>query len=272
MKDIFLEVEALTDKGLVKEVNQDNFLVKVGEISGTEFGIFIICDGVGGLDLGEKASYICTKLFKEWWNNEMPNVLRQEDDSVIISELNKILGQANEEIINISNQEDKKLGTTASVLMIIGDRYYIAHVGDSRIYLRNKEKLIQLTEDQSLVNLQVKRGELTLAQAKVSKQKNIILQCVGSNEILDIYNAIGRIDKEGTFLLCSDGFYNKLEDKELRTMGTKFKSTTANREEILKKYIAIVKERGERDNISIIGVNCKSNKEGKLGFLYKFFK
>lgn len=269
---IKLEVDAKTDVGQVKKVNQDNILVRVGELSGTEFGLFIICDGVGGLDAGELASYTAVKIFNDWWNTEFYKTLSPRREVNIINELNQLLFKANEEILKISAERKAKIGTTASVLLIIGENYYISHIGDSRIYLYSKNKIKQLTEDHSLVNMQIKSGRITAKEAKMSKQKNILLQCLGSSKDIEIYNTCGTINYSNTFLLCCDGFYNKLEDKELVKLSKQFRKEDNN--ELLKKYIDLVKLRGERDNISIITVNCNS-RDGKSlenNFLSKLFK
>lgn len=126
----------------------------------------------------------------------------------------------------------------------------------------SKNKIVQLTEDQSLVNLQVKRGEITKEEAKVSKQKNILLQCVGVKENIDIYNCFGELTGKEAFLLCSDGFYNKLDDKELSKLAARFRKKSVDKLELLNEYLNMVKSRRESDNISIVVINCLKKQFG----------
>lgn len=273
MINILLEVEAETDVGLVKKVNEDSFLVQLGEDFDDEFGLFIICDGVGGLDAGEVASLTCVEKFKKWFDKDVWKCLRKDNPRYILSQINDVVLECNNELIKMQEEQGNKMGSTASVLLIIGNKYYIAHVGDSRIYKYSDDRLVQITEDQSFVNLQVKQGIITPAEAKVSKQKNILLQCVGSTKDLEILNYGGIIEEDTTFLICCDGFYNKLEDDELKNLCYKFYKSKRGGSKLLKKHIELLKKREERDNISVIAINCtgEDHKE-KKGFFEKLFE
>ena len=137
--------------------------------------------------------------------------------------------------------------------IIVKGKYYIAHVGDSRIY-KYKKGLEQLTEDHSLVALKVKKGEMTLEESKVSKEKNILLQCIGIRPDIEIYNKIGSIKDGDKFILCSDGFSNRLQDIEICDL-----FNYEDRGISLKETIDLVKSRGERDNISAIVLDVEKD-------------
>ena len=258
MNNLKINTIALTDKGEFKKLNEDSLWVKIGEFQNSEFGVFMVCDGVGGLDCGDIASYCCVKLLKSWWQNTLPHILHKiittKSQNIILNELNKIVKKINDEIIIVANEKNVKMGTTITLLFIFEDIYCISHVGDSRMYLYNRGDISQITEDHTLVNYQIKNGEITSKEALKSKNKHILTQCLGVKEEIQIFNRCGEIKGNETILICSDGFYNKLNINEIKQICKLFKR---NREQdILLKYLHKVRKRGEIDNISAILINC----------------
>ena len=267
MKKFKITVGAKTDIGNVKQVNQDALLCKIGSMNNNEFGLFVVCDGLGGLEYGEVASKKTTEYFEEWWNTNIKTILKTNDSEKLIREsLEEVLIKSNREIIQLSNEINSKIGTTASVLFILNKNYYIVHIGDSRIYEINKN-MIQLTEDHSQYEMLRKQGIKNLQNVK----KNVLTQCIGVNDKLDIFYKKGKISKNTNFLICSDGLHNKM-DKE--SVINKFNNKnsknfrTKDLQEICENLIDEVKEKKERDNITAISINVrqKSNKR-KNSFL-----
>ncbi len=267
MKKFKITVGAKTDIGNVKQVNQDALLCKIGSMNNNEFGLFVVCDGLGGLEYGEVASKKTTEYFEEWWNTNIKTILQTNDSEKLIKEsLEEVLIKSNREIIQLSNEINSKIGTTASVLFILNKNYYIVHIGDSRIYEINKN-MIQLTEDHSQYEMLKKQGIKNLQNVK----KNVLTQCIGVNDKLDIFYKKGKISKNTNFLICSDGLHNKM-DKE--SVINKFNNKnskifrTKDLQEICENLIDEVKEKKERDNITAIAINVrqKSNKR-KNNFL-----
>ena len=264
MKKFKITVGAKTDIGNVKQVNQDALLCKIGSMNNNEFGLFVVCDGLGGLEYGEVASKKTTEYFEEWWNTNIKTILQTNDSEKLIREsLEEVLIKSNREIIQLSNEINSKIGTTASVLFILNKNYYIVHIGDSRIYEINKN-MIQLTEDHSQYEMLKKQGIKNLQNVK----KNVLTQCIGVNDKLDIFYKKGKISKNTNFLICSDGLHNNM-DKE--SVINKFNNKnskifrTKDLQEICENLIDEVKEKKERDNITAIAINVrqKSNKRKK---------
>ncbi|WP_294341235.1 protein phosphatase 2C domain-containing protein [uncultured Clostridium sp.] len=252
MKKYKIATRAISDVGVIKKVNEDSIIVKLAIGPKGNHGIFAIFDGLGGLKKGDKASGICKSIFEHWWNNKI-KVLPSLNDTEIINSINDILYYCNNEISIYGEENNINLGSTASILLIVKGKYYIAHVGDSRIY-KYKKGLEQLTEDHSLVALKVKKGEMTLEESKVSKEKNILLQCIGIRPDIEIYNKIGSIKDGDKFILCSDGFSNRLQDIEICDL-----FNYEDRGISLKETIDLVKSRGERDNISAIVLDVEKD-------------
>lgn len=259
MKKFKITVGAKTDIGNVKQVNQDALLCKIGSMNNNEFGLFVVCDGLGGLEYGEVASKKTTEYFEEWWNTNIKTILQTNDSEKLIREsLEEVLIKSNREIIQLSNEINSKIGTTASVLFILNKNYYILHIGDSRIYEINKN-MIQLTEDHSQYEMLRKQGIKNLQNVK----KNVLTQCIGVNDKLDIFYKKGKISKNTNFLICSDGLHNKM-DKE--SVINKFNNKnsknfrTKDLQEICEKLIDEVKEKKERDNITAIAINVRQKR------------
>lgn len=253
MCEYSVKIGAVTDKGNVKDSNQDSILVQVGAYKSGDFGLFVVCDGLGGLAYGEFASSMAVKKFKNWWEDEVKAIVKNPNDENIISSLKQVVYDANKDIIYYGRKLEERLGTTVSALLLIRDKYYIVHVGDSRVYRIDNSKIEKLTEDHSYVALQVKKGEITELEAKKSKKKNILLQCVGVKDNIEIFTTIGNIKGTEQFIVCSDGFYNSLYEYELlRKIMDRKRSGSITIQEFADGMVKEVKSRKERDNISVI--------------------
>ncbi|HZH02186.1 MAG TPA: protein phosphatase 2C domain-containing protein, partial [Myxococcaceae bacterium] len=152
-------------------------------------------------------------------------------------------------------QEDPRLtgmGTTVISLMIQGEHAFFAHVGDSRAYLVRGDLIQQISEDHSLVNEQIKAGMITPEEAKHSRYKNIITRSVGFEEEVQV-DVMGLVCEPGdTFVLCSDGLANMLEDQEL--LGVVRDQPL---DDIPPKLIALANDRGGDDNITVVVVRAE---------------
>ena len=134
----------------------------------------------------------------------------------------------------------------------------IHHIGDSRIYHINSA-VKQLTIDQTLVEREVVKGRLTPEQAKNDKRRNLLLQCVGASKTIEPQVVFGTIEP-GSFVLCSDGFRHTITENEmLHTFGENENKGTLKTG--VRSLIDAAKNRGEKDNISVIVVKIDSKEE-----------
>ena len=249
-------VAAVTDLGIKRKSNQDSIVVLQADIE--EYGdcVFaVLCDGMGGLAQGEQASAAVVTGFENWFLNRMNYVIKNKLDSKIIeNELYSVIEQQNTEIKKYGDEKKISLGTTIALLLLINGSYTILNIGDSRIYGIRGNKINQLTEDHTLVAKELKNGTLTKEEARTDRRKHILLQCVGAGEDrLYPYFDHGFYEKGDYFLLCSDGFYNKVKEDEVLTILTKARNESELREQ-LNKIIRLDKERNEKDNITAIGI------------------
>lgn len=238
-----MEVIALTDIGLVREKNQDSFLT----LNELDIPLFVIADGMGGHRGGEVASSDAVKIIKEVFmdNKESlvskKNIIRVIDDS--IQKANKAIYKASLESADCSG-----MGTTISLCYIYKNKLLIGHVGDSRVYLIEKDEITQLTEDHSLVNELVKKGEITKDEARNHPKKNMITRAVGTSNDIDVDIIEVKYKNENKLLLCTDGLFNMLSEKEIIEHINQESSIL----EIGQQLINDAKSRGGPDNISLI--------------------
>ncbi len=104
------------------------------------------------------------------------------------------------------------MGTTLVAVIISGSRFVVANIGDSRAYLYRHDRLIQITEDHSLVNELVRRGELTREEAEKFPQRNVITRSLGVFEDVDADVTIYDMEYDDYLLLCSDGLTKQVKD------------------------------------------------------------
>ena len=243
--------KGLSDTGRKRDHNEDSFLID------EELGLFVVADGMGGHAGGGTASRIAVETIDTEIRKarEQQNRPLSADAPLADSPLPEILRFAVESACgNIfkAAQVDPRLagmGTTTIALMIKGGDAFFAHVGDSRAYLVRGDLVQQISEDHSLVNEQIKAGMITAEEARHSRYKNIITRSVGFEREVAV-DVMGLVCEVGdTFVLCSDGLSNLVEDKEILDIGRK-----PSIDDIPKALIALANERGGDDNITVICV------------------
>src|SRR5690349_10788451 len=165
-------------------------------------GIFIVADGMGGHAAGEVASEMAVRI-----TSQAIGSLRGLSDEEASERVRSAIRAANDAIFErtLAEHDKRGMGTTATVLVLLPQRYLIGQVGDSRAYLFRDGQFQQLTKDHSYVQEQVDAGLLTPDQARVHPYSNVITRCVGAgiDVVPDIY--FGRLEKGDVLLLASDG-------------------------------------------------------------------
>lgn len=248
-----------TDAGNVKSINQDSLSIKVVNSPYGRIIFAIVCDGMGGLDQGELASKEAVVSFDQWFQLSFARMVVNDavTEEQIYLEWKQQIEEVNSRLQLHTDQSGEMLGTTLTALLIFKGRYYVCHVGDSRIY-EIGQQLQLLTEDHTLVNQEVQMGLITKEQAKMDPRRSVLLQCVGASSVVVPQLFSGDIKEDTTFILCSDGFVHEVLEQELEN---RFRpGVIAGKEEITnacKETVQLVMNRGERDNITVIGITLK---------------
>ena len=172
-----VEVAGKTDVGCVRTNNEDNFGFD------SRYGIFVVCDGMGGQAAGEVASKMGVDILLDYFRNRPPDAakpLNGHNGSSGIQNLANAIQLANKTIFEAGQASNGRngMGSTIVAALVRGNSLAIANVGDSRIYLVRQGTIQQLTQDHSLVMEQVRRGYITLEQAQQSEMQNIILRAL----------------------------------------------------------------------------------------------
>ena len=244
-----------TDIGTTKDTNQDSVLVKHGRYSGGEILMAVVCDGMGGLAKGELASATVIRAFARWFDEELPYELENPNLQVIGGKWALMLKDLNVKILEHTRRSKITMGTTFTGILFVGEEYVITHVGDTRIYHIGKG-FRQLTNDQTFIAREVRKGTMTMEQARTDKRRNMLLQCVGASDTLEPEISVGRQER-GVYILCSDGFRHEINEKEM--LESLSYVNLINKEAMhsnARYLIELDKQRQEKDNISVVVIKA----------------
>ena len=238
----------LTDVGRVRDGNEDSFLVD------EELSLYIVADGMGGHAAGEVASGLAVHAFRDTIAAEAQLLQRFEQGSGArredILRLMELGAQNACTTVHAEAERDpskRGMGTTLIALLVIGTRGFIAHVGDSRIYLVRDETLHQLTEDHSLINELLKRGRLSPEQIDKLNMKNAVTRAVGVYESVEVDTLDFDVLPGDRFLLCTDGLTEYAERSDiLRIFGE------IPEAQVAQSFIDHANQGGGKDNITAV--------------------
>ena len=228
--------------GLVRKANEDHIGSLTNDQTSGNGDIFVVCDGMGGHVGGATASKKAVECILEYFKNDThPNP---------ILALEKAISFANEQIFLLSqdNPELKGMGTTCTALLQKDDNVYIAHVGDSRIYLNTDSKLYRVTKDHSFVQKLVDAGQLADSEMENHPRKNELTRALGisSNVEVEVSEKPLIVKNGDKFLMCSDGLCGLVNDPTISHVINKEKEFEA-----VDELIQLALNAGGNDNISV---------------------
>lgn len=244
-----------TDQGQVRNHNEDAGGIAYNQNNQMQA---IVADGMGGHQAGDVASEMATLIIQDKWtaNNEVTSP--EETEAWLQEALNDINNAIFDK--SKSKKECQGMGTTVVTAICTNDFVTVAHIGDSRCYLLNKNGFKQITEDHSLVNELVRTGQINKDDAEQHPRKNVLLKALGTEESITADTQTIGWETGDKLLLCSDGLTNKVSDEEL----SQYTQSGEEPEEAGKELIKLANERGGEDNISFIIVHHDSTgKEGE---------
>lgn len=254
------ESKAITDIGNHRKINQDNYLCITDFVNNTYVGIFCVADGMGGLSDGEYASRLAVTKTLQWYKEGLQKISKKTySKNKLKKSLKDLFYAINEEIFGYGRVNSIKIGTTYSLLLLIGNKYFVVHAGDSRIYMKRANHLYMLTKDQTWVNDQVEKGIISPAQAENHPRKNVLANCMGCFENPLICFGEGNVKRDDSFLLCSDGLYNLMLTEEI-SKGMSCK----NIDYIADEFVRVVKQRGAYDNVTILMIKIFDAVDGGM--------
>lgn len=239
-----IEVWGQTDVGLKRENNQDTILVDKG------LGLFIVADGMGGHSGGEVASAMAVETVREVIRNNDEQI-RKAPKALLMQAYREASSRIHEKA-NTERPELAGMGTTMVGALVVGNKLYIANVGDSRAYLFKRPHLWQLTEDHSLINEQVKAGVISEEEAPHVVGRNVITRSVGFEKEVAVDTLERDLQPEEHYLLCSDGLSGLVSNERIAELCNKFEPS-----QVVSEGIKEAKKAGGDDNVSIILIQVK---------------
>jgi serine/threonine protein phosphatase PrpC len=253
--EIEVSVSARTDTGMVRDGNEDAFMIadltsgnlglgpdmKTHKI-GARGSLMVVSDGMGGAAAGEVASEMAVKTVRE-------ALMAVPADLDICEQLKTATEQANTEICKYAEQNPqfKGRGATLTAVLIQQATAYIAQVGDSRAYLVRGDDIKQLTKDQSFVQSLIDSGAISADQAD-SFPQNIITQALGTTHNLEVPVSSIELVQDDTLIVCSDGLSQKVKDEEMVNLVQQAADVTT----LCRSLVALANQRGGEDNITVI--------------------
>ena len=237
-----MQVFTKTDIGLVRKDNQDSSAYSV--IS-SDCAWAVVCDGMGGAKGGKTASsaavqYICEFIAREY-KDDM-------DEEALSDTLVSAVDGANLAVYKMAmeNSELAGMGTTCDLVFVRKGIAHVVHVGDSRTYSIRDGKILQITEDHSLVQEMVRRGELTQEQAMKHPNKNLITRALGVAHEVHIDYIEAEFNEGDVLLICSDGLSNFVSKADM------VRTAQENKGELMiDTLVEIAKRHGGLDNITV---------------------
>jgi len=260
-----LSIYGITDKGKVREQNEDNFFINL------PLSLMLVADGMGGHNSGELASSMAVKLTSEKFIYLLKNKIKPEiinkDYSINTNRLISSFDYANDMIFEKSQkfQDCSGMGTTLTGCFILDNFLSLVHIGDSRAYILRRNELMQLSEDDSFVMDQYRKGNITLEEVKKSSYRNVLTKALGIKRYNEYFVLEKKLEENDIILLATDGLTKMVEDDEIKEILKKEK----NIEIASKKLLDTANERGGEDNITII--IAKVNQQKIIDRIKKLF-
>lgn len=246
-----MESYCITDVGRIRSINQDYVFASdtpVGKLP----NLFVVADGMGGHNAGDRASSYAVKVFLR--------SVRWERDKNPIRIIRRSIEKANTKVLEEAKSKEKYqgMGTTMVVATIVKDTLYVANVGDSRLYLIG-DTIRQITRDHSLVEEMIRAGGITREEGRYHPDKNVITRAIGVEERVAIDFFDVQMKKDDTLLLCTDGLSNMLTDKEIERIIKEESSLRMAG----KRLVEAANRNGGSDNITALLVRLRRNEVKK---------
>ena len=264
-----LEIFSQTHPGMVRSHNEDSVACEPA------YGLVVLADGMGGYNAGEVASGIAVSVVVTEVSHSLQNASPIDRDETSDEELGVMLlrnniQKANASIFHAAESQPQYsgMGTTIVSGLFYDNRVVVGHVGDSRMYRLRGEVLETVTRDHSLLQEQIDGGIISVEDARLSKNKNLVTRAVGIDaqvvpeiHVLDVL--VGDV-----YLLCSDGLNDMVEDEDIQST---LYALQNNLPLAASQLIQMANDNGGRDNISVILVKVKGGFSVPRGWLAKSF-
>lgn len=236
---------AHSDPGDLRLENEDSLFVRLATFGHRRVGLFAVADGCGGLQYGADASRLAIQAVSAFWTLDLPRLMGRLrlPVSVVFQEMERMMQRGHAQVCALGADRRSRVGSTLTVFLVINRRYWIKHVGDSRMYRLRGMRLEQLTEDQSLVAELLRSRQFGRAE---DCQQNILTMSLGYGRQLYTYQRTGKLQRGDVYCLCSDGLYGYA--------GERLQVQLAQDPKDIQKMRGLIGPGAARDNVSFITI------------------
>ena len=242
-----------SDVGKVRAINEDSmgaFVPKSRQEARSLGWMFVVADGVGGMDLGEVASAKAVQVMAEGF-------AQAQDGTSLLSLLPRLIQHANAAVHDEglhAERRGKRMATTLVSCALRHDRAYIAHVGDSRCYHLRNRQAVAVTRDHTWVNEQRKLGLLSAAEAEDSESRHILTRALGPELFVTADTNVLELRAGDILVLCSDGVYSSLDKGDIARIASQDKQV----EKIAQELVSYAVEIDGSDNATAQVISIRS--------------
>lgn len=239
--------------GMQRDHNEDSLFTLATNLTNEQnylpFGLFIVADGMGGHQHGEIASGVAVRTLASYLIRKLYLPLLSQPPNPPNESLQEIMQEGVQEAHRAIRKVISGGGTTLTAAVLFGSQMVLAHVGDSRAYLIHPGgEVALLTRDHSLVKRLIELGQITLEEAAIHPQRNVLYRALGQGEPFDPDIQTMHLPQAGHLLLCSDGLWNMVGESEIHSIVY----NTPEPEIACQKLVAAANKAGGPDNISAI--------------------
>jgi protein phosphatase len=242
-----------SDPGKLRSINEDamgSFIPKSRQEARSLGWMFVVADGVGGLDFGDIASAKTVSIMAEGFARASPG-------TSLVSLLQRLVQHANAAVRDEGLQpgrRGKRMATTVVSCALRYDQAIISHVGDSRCYHLRNGNAVSVTRDHTLVNEQRKLGLISEAEAAGSELRHVLTRSLGSEQFVTADTKTLTLKDGDILVLCSDGLYGGLYDEDIARIASQRKDT----QEIAEELVAYATEVDGSDNATVQVISIRS--------------
>jgi protein phosphatase len=252
---VALDFALKTHPGLVRPLNED----AIG--ADPSCGLFALADGLGGYNAGEVASVMAISAVLERLSSALADSQTSDQPFTPDEAIYDTVSEINASIYNaaLNSAAFEGMATTLVVGWFLGERLWIAHTGDSRLYRYRDDQLEQLTRDHSFSQELLDAGMVTEEEARILPAKNLVTRALGASpeiepEVQDLDVVAGDL-----ILLCSDGLTEMVGSYEIAGL----LAAQADMHETARRLVDLANEAGGRDNVSVIVVKVRGKDESE---------
>ena len=242
-----------SDFGKVRTNNEDamgSFIPASRQQARSHGYLFVVADGVGGLDLGEIASSTAISVITD-------EFAKAQAGTMLISLLPRLIQHANAAVHDCTlapQYRGKKMATTVVACAVRHDQAIVSHVGDSRCYLVRNGKAKQITQDHTWVNEQRKLGLISASEMAGSDSRHVLIRSLGPEMFVSADTTAVTLQTDDILVLCTDGLHDEMNERDLAAIV----SQTKNIEEIARELVARAVEIDGGDNTTAQVIRIKS--------------